>query len=128
MYLNPLKLAELLSESVSISSTEKGNTEVATSTFAQKSPGENIQPNPLSPILGDEVFFTYMMPGAVFEAHDGSQWVITSYDWDARVEIQNRWYPRQVANVGTSDIRRSIAMWVDPVNIKVPPPLAVEYQ
>ena len=127
--LNPLKLAELLSESVSISSTERGNTAEATSAFAQKAPGiDATQPNPLSPIMGDEVFFTYMLPGAVFEAHDGSQWVITSYDWDARVEIQNRWYPRQVANVGTADVRRSIAMWVDPVNIKVPPPVAVEYQ
>lgn len=119
------KLAELLSESVGISD---GTREVATSAFAQKAPGiDTTMPNPLSPIMGDEVFFTYMIPGSVFEAHDGSQWIITAYEWDSRVEIQNRWYPRQIANVGTQDIRRSIAMWVEPVNVRVPPPVAVQY-
>ena len=96
----------------------------ATSQFAQTAPGVQGQmQNPLSPIQGDSDFFTYMIPGAVFEALDGSQWLITDYSWDGRVEIQNRWYPRQVANVTTNDVRRSIAMWVEPVNVKVPGPI-----
>ena len=73
--------------------------------------------------MGDADFFTYLIPGAVFEAHDGSQWLITAYDWDGRVEIENRWYPRQIANVSTNDVRRSISMWVEPVNVKIPAPL-----
>jgi len=121
MPITHTKLAEAIADFV-----KTVDTEVATSPFAQKAPGiDSTQPNPLSPIMGDETFFTYLIPGSAFEAHDGSQWVITAYDWDSRVEIQNRWYPRQIANVGTSDIRRSIAMWVDPVNVKVPPPVAV---
>ena len=116
-------LAALIADKVEICE-EGAPAPDATSTFAQTSPGVQTQlPNPLSPIQGDSDFFTYMIVGAVFEAHDGTQWVITAYDWDARVEIQNRWYPRQIANVGTNDIRRSIAMWVEPVNVKVPAPL-----
>jgi hypothetical protein len=127
MPLNTMKLAEAVCDIAGICS--EGPSAEATQPFAQKAPAiDNTIPNPLSPIMGDEAFFTYMIPGAVFEAHDGSQWLITSYDWDARVEIQNRWYPRQVANVGTQDIRRSIAMWVEPVNVRVPPPVAAEYQ
>ena len=127
MPFNPSKLAEAICDVAGI--CPQGSAATATQSFAQKAPAiDNTLPNPLGPIMGDEAFFTYMMPGAVFEAHDGSQWVITSYDWDARVEIENRWYPRQIANVGTSDIRRSIAMWIEPVNVKVPPPPPVAYE
>src|SRR5574343_926182 len=84
----------------------------ATSQFGQVAPGAQTQmANPLSPILGDQDFFCCLIPGAIFEAHDGSQWIITAYEWDARVEIQNRWYTRIHANVTTNDIRRSISMW-----------------
>ena len=117
------KLAALIADKVEICE-EAGNVPDATSQFSQTAPGAQTQmANPLSPILGDSDFFTYLNPGAVFEAHDGSQWVITAYEWDSRVEIQNRWYPRQIANVTTNDVRRSIAMWVEPVNVKVPAPL-----
>jgi len=128
MPFNPTKLAESVCDIAGICST--GPRAEATQSFAQKAPAvDNTMPNPLSPIMGDEAFFTYLMPGAVFEAHDGSQWLITAYDWDSRVEIENRWYPRQIANVGQADIRRSIAMWIEPVNVRVPPPVsAVEYQ
>lgn len=119
MTKNPTKLAELLANTLEV--CEQGCTD-ATSQFAQTAPG-TLLPNPLSPIQGDDDFYTYMMPGAVFEAHDGSQWLITAYEWDGRVEIQNRWYPRRVANVPLSDVRRSIAMWVEPVNVRVPAPL-----
>lgn len=120
MAQTPKKLAELISNAVEV--CEQPCTD-ATSQFAQTSPDNSLLPNPLSPIMGDEDFYTYMMPGAVFEAHDGSQWLITAYEWDGRVEIQNRWYPRRIANVSTADVRRSIAMWVEPVNVRVPPPI-----
>ena len=121
------KLANLLAEQAQVCVDLTGPD--ATSQFAQTAPGVQLQqPNPLSPILNDGDFFTYLAPGAVFEALDGSQWLITAYDWDGRVEIENRWYPRQVANCSTNDVRRSIAMWVEPVNVKVPAPLpGVEY-
>jgi hypothetical protein len=118
------RLAALIANSVEVCE-EAAIAPDATSQFGQTAPGAQTQmANPLSPILGDSDFFTYMLPGSVFEAHDGSQWTITAYEWDSRVEIQNRWYPRQVANVTTNDVRRSIAMWVEPVNVKVPAPLS----
>ena len=118
------KLAALISDKFEICE-DAGSAPDATSQFAQTAPGVQGQmANPLSPIMGDADFFTYLIPGAVFEAHDGSQWLITAYEWDNRVEIQNRWYPRQIANVTTNDVRRSISMWVEPVNVKVPAPIA----
>ena len=98
--------------------------DVAISTFSQfrPNPGEEQMPNPLSPIQGDEIFFTYMIPGAVFQSHDGQQWLIEEYDWDGRVEITNRWYPRMNAQVSLNDVRRSIAAWIEPIQQTVPPP------
>lgn len=54
-----------------------------TSTFARfnPSPGSMQLPNPLSPLEGDEIFFAYMIPGASFQARDGSQWGILDYPW-----------------------------------------------
>jgi len=95
-----------------------------TSTFAQfaPNPGNLLLPNPLSPIEGDEVFFAYMMPGAIFQAHDGSQWWILAYDYRGQVEIENRWYPRIHAQVSVYDVRRSIDQWIEPIQQTVPPP------
>jgi hypothetical protein len=95
-----------------------------TSTFTQfaPNPGNLFLPNPLSPVEGDEVFFAYMIPGAIFQAHDGSQWWIEAYDYRGQVEISNRWYPRIHAQVSVYDIRRSIDQWVEPVQVTVPPP------
>jgi len=95
-----------------------------TSTFAQFAPNpSNLQlPNPLSPVQGDEMFFAYMIPGAIFQAHDGSQWWVLSYDYKGQVEIENRWYPRIHAQVSVYDVRRSIDQWVEPVQVTVPPP------
>ena len=117
------RLAALIADKIEVCE-DAGVAPVATSQFAQTAPGVQTQmANPLSPILGDADFFTYLIVGAVFEALDGSQWLITAYEWDGRVEIQNRWYPRQIANVSTDDVRRCIAAWVEPVNVKVPAPL-----
>jgi|GEM_PF-4651094 len=95
-----------------------------TSTFAQfgPNPGDLLLPNPLSPVEGDEVFFAYMMPGAIFQAHDGSQWWILGYDYRGQVEIENRWYPRIHAQVSVYDVRRSIDQWIEPIQQTVPPP------
>jgi hypothetical protein len=95
------------------------------SAFAQFYPnvGSMQMPNPLSPIEGDGCFFMYLIPGAVFQSHDGQQWVIEDYNAAAYgVEIYNRWYPRMRAFVNLDDIRRSIHSWVEPIQAVVPPP------
>jgi hypothetical protein len=94
------------------------------STFAQFSPnpGGMQLPNPLSPIQGDDIFFAYMIPGAVFQDLAGHQWLIDEYDYDGKVGITNRWYPRLQAQVSIGDVRRSIHQWVEPVQQFVPPP------
>jgi hypothetical protein len=101
-----------------------------TSPFAQfgPNPGTLQLPNPLSPVEGDEMFFAYMIPGAKFQAHDGSQWNILDYPWMGMVHIENVWYPRINAQVSVYDIRRSIDQWVEPVQVSVPaPPPGVDY-
>jgi hypothetical protein len=86
-------------------------------------PGTMQIPNPLSPIEGDEAFFAYLIPGAVFQSHDGQQWVIDNYNAGAYgVELYNRWYPRQRAFVNIDDVRRSIHSYVEPVQATIPPP------
>jgi hypothetical protein len=94
------------------------------STFAQfgPNPGSMQLPNPLSPVEGDEMFWAYMIPGATFQANDGSQWNILDYPWMGNVEIENRWYPRIHAWVSIHDIRRSIEQWVEPVQQYIPAP------
>lgn len=95
------------------------------SAFAQfySNPGTMQLPNPLSPIEGDACFFMYMIPGAVFQSHDGQQWVVDDYNAAAYgVELYNRWYPRLRAFVNLDDVRRSIHSWVEPVQAVVPPP------
>lgn len=94
------------------------------STFVQfkPNPGTMQLPNPLSPVEGDEIFFAYMIPGAIFQAHDGTEWWIESYASSDEIEITNRWYPRINAVVSINDIRRSIHQWIEPVTQTVPPP------
>jgi hypothetical protein len=94
------------------------------STFAQMEPNpQDMQlPNPLSPIEGDWAFFAYALPGAAFQARDGSEWTILSYDYMGEMEIENRWYPAIHPRVNLSDIRRSIYQWIEPVTQVVPPP------
>jgi hypothetical protein len=93
--------------------------------------GEEGRPNSdqsLQSIVGDpddvrtSIFFAYMMPWATFEAHDGSQWNILDYSSPDQINIENRWYPRINAIVSIGDIRRSIHMWLEPVQQTVPPP------
>lgn len=101
-----------------------------TSTYAQfnPNPGNMQLPNPLSPVEGDEIFYAYMIPGAKFQARDGSQWNILDYPYQGIVHIENVWYPRVNAQVNLNDIRRSIEQWVEPIQQYVPaPPPGVDY-
>lgn len=101
-----------------------------TSTFAQfkPNPGNMQLPNPLSPIEGDEIFFSYMIPGAKFQARDGSQWSILDYPYQGIVHIENVWYPSLNAQVNLNDVRRSIEQWVEPIQQFIPaPPPGVDY-
>jgi hypothetical protein len=100
------------------------------SAFAQfkPNPGNMQLPNPLSPIEGDQIFFAYMIPGAKFQARDGSQWNILDYPWQGMVHIENVWYPRLNAQVNLNDVRRSIEQWVEPIQAFIPPPpVGVDY-
>jgi broad specificity phosphatase PhoE len=104
--------------------------DVRTSTFVQfkPNPGTMQLPNPLSPVEGDDIFFAYMIPGAKFQAHDGTQWNIMTYGAPDQIEIENVWYPREHAIVAIGDIRRSIDQWIEPVQQYVPaPPPGVDY-
>lgn len=95
-----------------------------TSAFAQfaPNPGDMSLPNPLSPIEGDQIFYAYLIPGAVFQSHDGHQYTILDYPWQNMVHIQDRWYPVISPMVSVYDVRRSIDQWVEPIQQTVPPP------
>jgi hypothetical protein len=91
-------------------------------------PGGNLMANPMSPHGGDDTFWAYMIPGAKFQAHDGSQWIILDYTFEGAVELQNVWYPRLCPIVSVQDVRRSIAAWIEPVQVIVrPAPAGVDY-
>lgn len=95
-----------------------------TSTFAQfnPNPGTMQVPNPQSPIEGDDIFFTYMIPGSIFQDHNGHQWMIQNYTGPDAVEIYDIWYPHRAPIVSLNDVRRSIHQWTSPVTQTVPPP------
>lgn len=98
--------------------------------FSQTSPsvGNELLANPLSPLQGDDIFFTYLVPGARFASHDGQWFEIDNYDWEGAVELHNVWYPRQHGIVSVQDVRRSIAQWIHPIQQTVPPiPAGVDY-
>ena len=94
------------------------------SPFAQfkPNPGNMQLPNPLSPVEGDEMFFAYMIPGAKFQARDGSQWNVLDYPFQGVVHLENVWYPRINAQVNLNDVRRSIEQWVEPVQVFIAAP------
>lgn len=137
MSFDPTDLAVTLSKTARVldeSDLPNGNPELQamvgdpddnrSSAFAQMkpNPGNTQLPNPLSPIEGDEMFFAYMIPGAKFQARDGSQWNILDYPWQGIVHIENVWYPRINAQVSLNDVRRSIEQWVEPVQVFIAAP------
>ena len=83
--------------------------------------GDGLTLNPLSPLEGDEIFFSGMFDGARFQANDGSWWDIANYQFEGGITIINVWYPRIVAIVSLQDIRRSIHSWIEPFLQRVPP-------
>jgi hypothetical protein len=76
----------------------------------------------LSPIKGDHAFYTYFVPGAVFQAKDGSTWIIENLPAEGAgyCRIRNVWYPREEATVLQQWIRDAIDMWIYPVIQVVP--------
>jgi hypothetical protein len=107
-----------------------GTDEDPVSTFAQLSPetGHDPKASPLGPLQGDEAFFAYCLPGAIFQDKQGQTWQIEEYDFEGKVRISNIWYPRLQAVVNIQDVRNSIYAWTDPVQQVVPPPPAgVDY-
>jgi len=100
------------------------------STFAQTSPaiGNTQIANPFTPFQGDDVFFTYLIPGVRFQSHDGQWFEIDSYDAENEIEIHNVWYPRQRGVVSVQTLRKAIFAWIHPVQVTLPPiPVGVDY-
>ena len=73
-----------------------------------------------SPVLGDHAFYTYCVPGAVFQAKDGTYWDLEDVPGTGYVRIRNRFYPREEVTCHISDLRRTIHAWVEPVQQIVP--------
>lgn len=73
-----------------------------------------------SPVLGDHAFYTYYVPGAAYEAKDGTHWDIENIADTGYARIRNRWYPREEVTLHTSDIRKTIHAWIEPVQQLVP--------
>jgi hypothetical protein len=72
-----------------------------------------------SPIGGDHTFYTYFVPGAMFQAKDGSTWHLETVNDFGMCRIRNAWYPREEATVPVADIRRSIDSWIMPIQQRV---------
>ncbi len=90
-----------------------------------KPPSKEQSPSQTSPVGGDDVFYTYFLPGAIFQAKDGTLWMIDHISDMGMVRIINQWRPREQAVVPVQRIRETIAAYVDPVQIMVPPLLEV---
>ena len=74
-----------------------------------------------SPIGGDHSFYTYFVPGAIFQAKDGSTWQVEHITDNELARIRNTWYPREEATLSPSAIRASIEAWISPVQQTVAP-------
>jgi len=73
-----------------------------------------------NPALGDHAFYTYCVPGAVFQAKDGTYWDLEDVQGMGYVRIRNKFYPREEITCHVSDVRRTIHAWVEPVQQIVP--------
>lgn len=78
--------------------------------------------NFLSPVDGDQAFYTYFVPGAIFQAKDGSSWQVENLPTEGSglCRIRNIWYPREEATIPQQKIRETIDMWIYPVIQVVP--------
>jgi hypothetical protein len=95
-------------------------------TLGPTKPDSN-SPDNMSPVGGDHAFYTYFVPGAIFQAKDGSSWQIESIPAEGNgfCRIRNVWYPREEATIPQAQIRKTIDMWIYPV-IQVVPVLSPE--
>ena len=73
-----------------------------------------------SPVMGDHAFYTYCVPGAVYEAKDGTQWDIENVADTGYVRIRNRWHPREEVTLHMTEVRKTIYAWIEPVQQIVP--------
>lgn len=74
-----------------------------------------------SPVGGDHAFYTYFVPGAVFEAKDGTIWDVENIADTGFARIRNKWYPREERTLPQHKIREVIHAWIEPVQQLVPP-------
>lgn len=80
-------------------------------------PGEA---NAGNPAKGDHAFYTYCVPGARFEAQDGTHWEIENIADTGYVRIRNLWYPREELTIPMTQLRETIHAWIEPVEQVVP--------
>lgn len=85
-------------------------------------------PDALNPTGGDHLFYTYLIPGSVWQALDGSQWKLDEITPNGLYYCSNWWYPRERKMLSRDELRRSIESWVDPVLQHVPPPRPEDLQ
>jgi hypothetical protein len=104
-------------------------TAVALSAFAQFAPPDLEEDlRDLTPSQGDDIFLTYLIPGARFQDKLGRQWEIEEYGFEGKVQIRNLWYSRDNFICSVQDIRRTIHSWIHPIQQIVPPaPAHIDY-
>jgi hypothetical protein len=85
-------------------------------------------PGALNPTGGDHLFYTYLIPGAAWQALDGSQWIIEEITANDIYVCKNWWYPREIKRMRRNEIRKTIESWIDPVLQHVPPPRPEDLQ
>lgn len=86
------------------------------------------KPGALNPTGGDHAFYTYLIPGAVWQALDGSTWLIEDITDQGLYNCKNWWYPREWKMMTRDEIRKTIEAWVDPILQHVPPPRPEDLQ
>jgi hypothetical protein len=79
-------------------------------------------PDSLNPLNNDHLFYTYLDTGAVWQALDGSQWMINEITPNGLYNCSNMWYPRERKLLTRNQIRKTIEAYVEPVLQHVPPP------
>jgi hypothetical protein len=85
-------------------------------------------PNAQSPVGGDHAFYTYCVPGARFQAQDGTTWDLETVTDFGTARIRNLWYPREERTISVVpggpipglSLRETIDRWIEPVDQAVP--------
>lgn len=85
-------------------------------------------PDELNPYAGDRLFYAYLVPGAIYQALDGSQWRLVRITENGLYAVSNIWYPRGEKLLTRDELRQTIESWIDPVLQHVPPPRPQDLQ